>query len=386
MDKDTSSLEATKKQPTPPSNPAPAPKNSDSQQIHFWILDRKILTLNLFECESLWELQTGLLLHPLVMLFPNFQFAYQNRPIGPVTSLTDYLRRVEAPRDCDLRIDLVPTDANIQQTRHALLAFVRLVKRPKEFLSNQMMKFFEVIGRQDFISQVLGDLAFDCEEMLFEDALTADVQSAQQFLRLQKSDKGSTLKLSQSPTETVKELQFLRKLILPPDTQVNLQGFEEYFEVLVETMERKHLGFVFCKRGVYLSRRFEQGGHEVSLRLLSLPRESRRRLTGFYPSMIPLLMQESPAFAGRFQELIERDLTQAETGGVGLLLDCSLGDVRSQYKHWLKPNSRATQRLLGEGSKSNGRNPTANGDTAHGRGAAGAADSEGQVSDAQGPQ
>lgn len=327
----------------------PAPQNSDSQQVQFWILDRQILTLNLAECESLWELQTGLLLHPLVMLFPNFQMAFQNKPIGPIASLSEFLRQAGAPHDSDLRIDLIPAHANIQQTRHSLLAFVRLIKSPKRFLSDQLMRFFEVIGRQEFITQTLRNLEFDCEDLPFDDALGSDLHNAQQFLRLQKTDKATTLKLSQTPFDSVKELQFLRKLVLPPNTQVNLQGFEEYFEVLVETMERRHLGFVFCKRGVYLSRRFEESGQEVSLQLLSLPRENRKRLTGFYPSMIPLLMQESPAFASRFQELVESDLARAETGGVALLLDCSLGDVRSGYKHWLKPNSTSTQKLLGEG-------------------------------------
>jgi len=345
-------------------NTNPLPINPDvektqpqkDQNVEFWIIDRKILSLNLLECESLWELKAGLLLHPLVMLFSNFELIFNEKPIDHIISLKDYIiNETKGNEQSAYRIDLVPGNLNVQESREALLALVRLIQNPTKFLSNQMMRFYEIIGRQDFLQTTLSNLQFDCEELSIDNALSSGLSTAQQFVKLQKQDSNNVLKLDSHPENNVKELQFLRQLVLPVNSQINLQGFEEYFEVLIETIERKYLGFVFCKRGVYLSRRHQND--EISLQLLSLPRENRKRLSGFYPSMIPLLVQESPAFAQRFEELMNNDLSRVENDGIFLILNCSLNDIRYQYKHWIQNKSLSVKNLLGEGRTLTLRNP-----------------------------
>lgn len=353
MKRDTST-KSPEEPPKPTSNnpnpPSETQKPAISQNVEFWIIDRKILTLNLHECESLWELKTGLLLHPLVMLFPNFDLFFNNKPIGEVMSLTEYIsKETQDKTSRSYKIELVPGNLNIQEARHSILALVKLMQDPNNFLSNQMMRFHEIIGRQDFLGSALENLQFDCEEISIENVLGPNLTMAQQFLRLHQNAENNLLKLDTQPGEEVKELQFVRQLVLPVNPQINLQGFEEYFEVLVETIERKYLGFVFSKRGVYLSRR--QQNDDMSLQLLSMPRENRKRLSGFYPSMLPLLVQESRSFAQRFEELMEKDLTKIENDGLFLLLNCSLNDIRFQYKHWIKNKSLSTKTLLGEGKR-----------------------------------
>jgi hypothetical protein len=351
MERDTSTpttQEPSKTTPNPKDPTQESPKPSISQNVEFWIIDRKILTLNLLECESLWELKTGLLLHPLVMLFSNFELFFNGKNIGEMVSLTEYITKETQGKDNGpFKVELVPGNLNIQEARQALLALVKLIQDPTTFLSNQMMKFHEIIGRQEFLGSTLSSLEFDCEDVGIENVLGNNLNVAQQFLKLHQNNENNLLKLDNLPEEKVRELQFLRQLVLPVNPQVNLQGFEEYFEVLVETIERTYLGFVFSKRGIYLSRR--QKNEDMSLQLLSLPRDNRKRMSGFYPSMIPLLVQESPAFAQRFQEMMQKDLTRVENDGLFLLLNCSLSDVRFQYKHWIKQKSLSMNTLLGEG-------------------------------------
>ena len=336
----------------------------NTKDVEFWIFNRKVLTLNLLECESLWELKSGIVLHPLISLFPNFEFVFEENEIGKVLSLTQYLQDKPLKKGENYRIEMVPKDPTIQESRGAVLSLVQLIQNPSTFLSNQMMKFFEIIGKQDFISQMLEDLTFECGEVSIEEALEPNLSSAEQFVRLEEFGKSKVLRLDSEKESVVQELQFLRQLVLPVNAQVNLQGFEEYFEVLVETMERKFLGFVFCKRGVYLSRRLEPKtqGEEVSLQLLSLPRENRKRLSGFFPSMIPLLSQESEAFAQRFQEFLDRDLAKVENSGVALMMNVVVDDARFENKHWLKSNVAQQHKLYGEGEWTclTGRTATAN--------------------------
>ena len=187
--------------------------------------------------------------------------------------------------------------------------------------------------------------------ILYICCLSSDFNSAKQYLKLEVNENGKTIRLANKPESSIQELQFLRQLVLPVNPITNQEGFEEYFEVLVETIEHKLLGFVFCKRGVYLSRRIDKRnkGDEVSLQLLSLPRDNKKRLTGFFPSMIPILANESQSFAQRFQNFIENEIKQAESGGVDLLLNCTLKDIRFKYKHWLSQGPQKSIDLLGEG-------------------------------------
>lgn len=315
-------------------------------------MDQKILDVNLLECDSLWEINIELALHPLVCLFPNYQCVFNGKPIENIVSLSEFFSQ-KLPKDHSesIRIDLSPSSMSIQDSRRAVLSLVQLIKDPKIFLANQMYRFFETTGRKNLIEASLEGLEFDCEEISLDDAFTSDLKSAQQFLKIENGENGNILKLETKQSQSIREIQFLRQLVLPASQASSLEGFEEYFEVLVETIERKFLGFIFCKRGVYLSRKIEERekGEEVSLKLLSFPRENKKRMSGFFPSMIPLLAKESVAFAQRFQEFVKIEVPASKDGGLDLLLNCSFDNARYQYKHWLSRGSTKSSDFLGEG-------------------------------------
>ena len=337
-----------------PKNPKNQPAESQPKDVTFWMFDQKLLTLNLLECESLWEIKTSLVTHPLPMLFPNFKFTLEGKSISLGQTLSEFLKNegIQEPEDT-YRVDLIPENMSIQDARKSLLALIKLIQNPESFLANQMMRFYDIIGKPTFFARALENLSFSCEDVPLEETLEASLHNSQQVLKIEKMESGDEgLSLSKSKETKVRELEFLRRLVLPEDSQQNLQGFEEYFEVLVETMEHTLLGFVFSKRGVYLSRRIkrEGAGDSVSLHLLSLPREHRKRLTGFFPGLIPLLMQESPSFAERFQQFVDKDLPGAEAAGVSLLLNFSFSDVRNGYKHWISSGLSDLNKIQGEGT------------------------------------
>ena len=333
---------------------APVPKK-DSKIIQFWIMGQKVLEVSLMETESLWEIHVELSQHPLVSLFPNYQCFLNGKPMGKIESLPEYLK-TELPKDHSgpVRIELSPSSMSIHQSRMAVLALVQLIKNPKVFLANKMFQFHQTVGRKNLIEAALQGLDFDCGQMTLEDCLASNLESAEQFLKLEIGEKGNTIRLEKNQTQEIRELQFLRQLVLPSAQVSDQEGFEEYFEVLVETIERNFLGFVFSKRGVYLSRKIErlEKGEEVSLQLLSLPRENKKRMSGFFPSMIPLLAKESPAFAQRFQEFVEREIPASKEGEIEMLLKCPLKNIRFQYKHWLNQGALKSSDLLGEGRSS----------------------------------
>jgi hypothetical protein len=295
------------------------------------------------------------MMHPLVMLFPNFKLMYGDLTINLAMSWSEFTLKHEitAENDSTYRVDLIPGEFGVFEARQAVLALIRLIKNSEEFLANQMIRFFDVIGKQGFFSKMLENLSFECGDISFEETLKASLSSSQQFLKVRNLENGKAqLMLNNVEESSVKEVQFLRQLVLPVNENRNLQNSDEFFEVLVETMEHKYLGFVFCKRGVYLSRRVENksSGDYVSMQLLSFPRENQKRLTGFFPSMISLLIQESPAFAQQFKNFLEYDISNINSSGASLLLNYSLNDIRNNYKHWLKLNNPDTHSLQGEGT------------------------------------
>lgn len=318
-------------------------------KINFFMLDQLILSIYMIEYDCLWELKETLYDEPLVALFRNFDFSYKNTVLDLYSPLAEFYEQLSEneKKEKELRFELVPGQLNSLDAFKSLLSFAQFIQNDKKYLSTQTLKFFESIGKTDLINQSLSNINLECSEINLDKLLNEDLSYSSINTKVTQENDLTKVVLSDKSSDELGVLKYLAKIQIESSSQDELMTKEDFIEITVETLEKKILGIVLNKNGVYLNR-IETIQGEVDNNYLAInPNRKKKRLSGYFPNFISLLCHESPMFASEFNiflNSIYNSIHEASMNSISyieILLNSDVNDITNDYKHWVKVYSKS---------------------------------------------
>ena len=215
-------------------NPTLKSELSPGQKIIFRLRNIHVIELELSECEILSEIKSLLSENPFLKLHPNIKFLCQNTKINeflPLSEQVDVSKR-------QLVVDIAFEPFNARTAEKHVFQCAEFFLKPAKFLSDGFIEFNTLVGKTEFIQQMIDGQRQEVRLFPCEQALASDLRLLESL---------SFLPQPASEALFFKQLAFSR--YNPPAGPLRLQ--DEFFYLDLCTKEGQYFCLTVARKGLF---------------------------------------------------------------------------------------------------------------------------------------